>query len=142
MMPDLLFYALALLPSAVLGFALVQARRRAGAAEREARKTRSINDALQRANSAEISAGSRFENQYIAERKARDALERECEALRPRTSNPEDRESARSPRSRDDRSQPDDGSLMTRNPAAAEGGSRAGVRSGQPKPLADTGGRR
>ncbi len=67
MMPDLLFYALALLPSAVLAFALKQARERAETAERETRTTKANNDALQRANSCEVSR--RLETLYHNESK-------------------------------------------------------------------------
>lgn len=81
MIPDLVLLALALLPSAALALAFGCARRRAQAAQRETRKTKAINDSLQRANACEIARRIRLVDLYNAEKKARNALESERDAL-------------------------------------------------------------
>ncbi len=64
MIPDLVLLALALLPSAALALAFGCARRRAQAAQRETRKTKAINDSLQRANACEIARRIRLVDLY------------------------------------------------------------------------------
>ncbi len=81
MIPDPVLCALALLPSAALALAFGRARRRAQAAQRETRETKAINDSLQRTASSEIARRTRLEHLYNVEKKERNALESERDAL-------------------------------------------------------------